>query len=466
MNELIITLKPDEKKPLYEQIYEYIKEEIQKGDLKANTKLPSTRRLANHLQVSRSTVNLSYEQLLSEGYIYAKAGSGYYVATIDSLLEIKEKQIESISIIKKEKENYFYDFSPRGVDLTSFPYNTWRKLSKEVLSGNYNELFANGITQGEENLRQAIADYLYAARGVKCHVDQIIIGAGSEYLLMLLNLIIGKEAVIAMENPTYKQAYRCFVSLGHKVVPIPLDKSGMNVEKLQESNVDIAYVMPSHQYPTGVIMPIKRRLELLTWAGGREERYIIEDDYDSEFRYKGKPIPSLYGVDSNEKVIYLGTFSRSIAPAIRISYMVLPPKLLHIYQKRNSFYSSTVSRIDQEILYHFIQDGYYERHLNKMRATYKNKHDCILSGLEPLKPYFKITGEHAGVHLLLESVCNKNEDWLVNQAKKQGVKVYGLSTYEIEKVEKTNGTVILGYANLTEKEIEEGLSCLRNAWMI
>lgn len=211
-------------------------------------------------------------------------------------------------------------------------------------------------------------------------------------------------------------------------------------------------------------MSIKRRLELLSWTKQAPNRYIIEDDYDSEFRYKGKPIPALQGIDRDETVIYLGTFSRSIAPAIRISYMVLPRPLLNLYQKYFAFYASTVSRIDQEILTRFLSEGHYERHLNKMKALYRSKHDLLLNALKPLMKGFLISGEHAGMHLLLKAKKKLEEQELIDRAESYGVKVYGMSSNEIGEDKKRHATIILGYANITELEIEQGVQRLLEAW--
>ena len=278
------------------------------------------------------------------------------------------------------REKFEVDFSPRGIDLEGFPYATWRKISRSVLKEEDRELFLKGEPQGDLILREAIREYLHAARGVNCDVSQIIIGAGNEYLLMLLSQIIGRDAVIAMENPTYRQAYRVLSGVGHKVLPVGIDKNGFCVKELEGQDVQAAYVMPSHQFPTGTVMPVRRRQELLFWAGEQPGRYLIEDDYDSEFRYKGKPIPALQGMDQNGCVIYMGTFSKAIAPAIRVGYMVLPEALLSVYLAKGRFYSSTVSRVDQRILAKFISGGYFERHLNRMREIYKGKHDRRMRG--------------------------------------------------------------------------------------
>lgn len=252
--------------------------------------------------------------------------------------------------------------------------------------------------------------------------------------------------------------------MSYETVPVSLDKYGMKVSELEESEADIAYVTPSHQYPTGIVMPIKRRMELLKWACRKEGRHIIEDDYDSEFRYKGKPIPALQGYDIHDKVIYLGTFSKSIAPAIRLSYMVLPKPLLDEYNKKTRFVNSTVSKVDQLIVQKFIEDGYYERHLNKTRALYKSRHDVLIDELRPLEDICKISGEHAGVHLLLTFENGMTEEELIQRAAKKDIRVYGLSDYCIKEQADKKATILLGYANLTEDQIRQAVEILKNCW--
>ena len=463
MNELTMNLKTHSKIPLYEQIYNYIKSDIQNGKIAYGEKLPSTRALAKHLEISRSTVELAYEQLLSEGYIESEPYRGFFVAQIEELYHLQKGKITSAKIYK-EKKKYKYDFTPNGVDLKSFPYNAWRKLSKDILMDDKTELFRAGDSQGEYGFRNAICNYLYQARGVNCTPDQIIIGAGSDYILMLLSTILGVHHRIAFEDPTYKQAYRMVRSLSYETAPVPMDKNGMKVSELEKSGADIAYVTPSHQYPTGVIMPLKRRLELLRWASQEEGRYIIEDDYDSEFRYKGKPIPALQGYDGEDKVIYLGTFSKSIAPAIRLSYMVLPKPLLEVYDQKSRFVNSTVSKVDQMIVQKFIEEGYYERHLNKTRALYKSRHDVLIEGLRPMMDICKISGEHAGVHLLLTFHNGMSEEELIQRAEAEDICVYGLSDYCIQEKYEGNATILLGYANLSEEQIREAVQILNCCW--
>ena len=464
--ELMIPLKSHSGEPLYEQIYRYIKSEIKRGNLLSGTRLPSTRVLAEHLKVSRSTTQMAYEQLLSEGYIEAVPCRGYFVCGLDGLVEVVQEPPGVQDEIRDSRtSSWKVDFSPRGIDLDSFPFNTWRKISRNTLVDDNKELFLPGPAQGDLELREAVRSYLHSARGVNCRAEQIVVGAGNEYLLMLLYQLLGGQRVIAMENPTYRQAYRIFDSLGCRVAPVEMDSGGMQIGQLKESGADIAYIMPSHQYPMGIVMPVRRRQELLGWAYEKEGRYLIEDDYDSEFRYKGKPIPALQGMDRNGRVIYIGTFSQSIAPAIRISFMVLPIDLCRVYQERAGFYASTVSRIDQRVLYQFLSEGHYERHLNRMRAVYKAKHDALMAALKPLEGQFDIGGEYAGLHVLLTSREGLTEEDLIERGKALGVRVYGLSTYFIRPGSREQaGTVLLGYANLSVEDIKTGVRLLKEAW--
>ena len=452
MNELTISLDPHRKTPLYEQIYGFIREEIRGGRIRAGERLPSARALSGYLSVSRSTVDLAYEQLVSEGYLESVPCKGYFVCEIEGLYRLDEKKEETKEDDAAEQMPFRYDFAVTGTAPGGFPQNSWKKISKEVLLDADDSLFQLGDAKGEHGLREAIRDYLHHARGVNCRTEQIIVGAGNDYLLLLLEKILGRHVGIAMENPTYKRAYRIFRSFAYHIVTVDMDDKGMRADRLEQEPVRVAYVMPSHQYPTGAVMTIGRRAELLRWAEKKPDRYLIEDDYDSEFRYRGKPIPSLQSSDDRGKVIYIGTFSKAIAPAIRVSYMVLPETLLEVYRRDCSFYSCTVSRIDQRILNEFIRDGYFERHLNKMRMRYRAKHDQLLEGLEPFQKKFRISGEDAGLHLLLTAKGNVTE------------KVYGMSENMVASAA-DKATVLLGFGSMDEADMKEGLRRLQNAWL-
>lgn len=477
MQQLTISFDELSGLPLYAQIYEYVKEEIKAGGIPAYTRLPSTRKLAEFLHVSRATVQKAYDQLQAEGYLDAEPCRGYYTAQLEKLEDVTGSLQDAHAVSgkaenrgreRKEREvlsSWICDFSPAGVDLSCFPYKTWRRLMREIMLDETGRIFGKGQAQGEESLRQAIAEYLHEARGVSCCSDQIIIGAGSEYLLMLISLIMGKQFSVAMEDPTYFQAYRVLTSLGHSVVPVPLDSMGMRADLLQKSPVQLAYCMPSHQYPTGIVMPISRRMELLGWAR-EKDAYLIEDDYDSEFRYQGRPIPALQSVDQDGRVIYLGTFSRAIAPAIRVSYMVLPERLLERYRENCGFYSCTVPRADQEILTRFMTQGSFERHLNLMRGIYREKRNCLLQQLSGLAPEFSVQGDAAGVHVLIRSHGGLSEAEMVQSAERERIKVYGLSDHCIRPmgVSGEDGCVILGFAGLSKAEIQAGVDGLKKAW--
>lgn len=477
MNELAIQLTDTRDKCLYQQIYEHIRDEIRQGKLLTGEKLPSTRSLAEYLQVARSTVDFAYGQLVAEGYVEARPCKGYFVSRVEDLLHFSGDERQTLQPVIKSNAVHGesgqaipaqYDFSPHAVSLKDFPYATWKKITKNILVDANSEMFALGDAKGDRQLRETISRYLHSSRGVNCHQEQIVIGAGTDYLFMLLEKILGRNVSIAMEDPTYKRAYRIFQSFSYEIESIPVDENGMNVEKLKNTNARVAYVMPSHQYPTGVVMPIGRRMELLKWAKEREDRYLIEDDYDSEFRYKGKPIPSLQASDREGKVIYMGTFSKSIAPAIRVGYMVLPLKLLKLYKENCGFYASTVSRIDQRILNEFIRDGYFERYLNKMRKIYREKHDFLLSRLSAFEKEFVISGENAGLHLLVKSRSHIPERELLEAALKEGVKLYGISDACMGQAENSRmifeGTVLLGYGAMEKQELSEGIEALKKAW--
>ena len=462
MRELSVELSAESDRPLYEQIYEGIKKEIIRGNLKEGERLPSTRYFAGYLEVSRSTVELAYDQLVSEGYILSEACRGYFVCDIGELCDLEESDVEKKTERMQEKtkdtvkkrQEYRYDLSPDSVDLSYFPFKEWSNITRELLLDQGDRLLMSGNPAGDENLRESIANYLHRVRGVNCRAGQIIIGAGNEYLQMLLSQILGNRQRIAMENPTYLPAYLTFKNLGYEVSPVKLDQDGICISSLEEAGADVAYVMPSHQFPTGVVMPMRRRLQLLSWAMAGADRYIIEDDYDSEFRYRGKPIPSLQGNDRLGKVIYLGTFSRSIAPALRVSYMVLPEKLLERYRERCGFYASTVSRILQNTLYEFMERGYFERNLNKMRRIYKKRHELLIDCLKQCGWCRDIFGEHSGLHLLARTDPKLSEKQILEGCGKEGILIRGLSEYDITKKESGKDPVlILGYGALKEEEI-------------
>lgn len=478
MNDLAIELKADSGKCFYQQIYEYIRNEIRAGKLSKDERLPSTRSLAEYLQVARSTVESAYGQLLAEGYIQARPCRGYFVCGLDELFELaeavplREAERDRAKAYpgerkSKERAEVEFDFSPHAISMRDFPFSTWKRITRQILVDANSEMFALGQAQGDYELRSTISRYLHSARGVSCEPERIIVGAGNDYLLMLLEKILGRHVPIAMESPTYKRAYRVFQSFAYEIKAVPMDQNGIDVAELERSGAKAAYVMPSHQFPTGIVMPIGRRMELLKWAQKQEGRYLIEDDYDSEFRYKGKPIPALQAQDHSGKVIYIGTFSKSIAPAIRVSYMVLPLPLMEKYRENCGFYASTVSRIDQRILNEFIKSGSFERYLNKMRKIYREKHDFLLEQLRGMERDFVISGENAGLHVLLKSKRGITEQALIEAALREKIRIYGISDAlagDVPGNGRYEGMILLGYGALSKEEIQRGVVRLKSAW--
>ena len=445
---LMIELEDNEKEPLYEQIYEQIKHQIQMGDLPQKTKLPSARKLAAYLDVSRNTVDFAYGQLAAEGYIESRPRSGFYVCQVEELAAL-DIHVETEEVRGGEKKAQMpYDFSPSGTDMEYFPYHVWRKLLKEIMINDNSELFQKGDPQGDYELRRSIMYYLRQSRGVHVHASQIVIGAGMENLLFLLRQTFGKKCVVGLENPVYTNACGILRELGFGIRPVAMDHNGLNVDDLRKIDADLAYVTPAHQYPTGVIMPAGRRGQLLRWAREKEERYIIEDDYDSEFRYHGKPIPALQGLDGSEKVIYMGTFSRAIAPAIRVGYIVLPA------------FSCSVSRIDQKVLTLFLSEGHFERHLNRMRNLYKEKHDLLLECIRKNIPGASVSGEGAGVHLIVNFHIREKEEF-EQKLRQQGVVIYPLSFYYIEGTPREE-QYILGFTRMKKEDMIEGTRRIGN----
>lgn len=464
MNMITIRLNSSLSEPLYEQIYKYIKSEIISGRYIHNTKLPSKRQLSAYLQCSQNTVQAAYSQLAAEGYILAKPKSGYYVCKLDGVLNITKKTIITHENIYPGPV-YRYDFSHHGVDFDSFPFSMWRKITKDVISEYDTDLLKTGNPQGDINLRSSIADYLHNSRGVDCSPDQIIISSGTEFLLQLLIQLFDHDLVFAIENPGYEKFNMIFKSNRAEYKAIPLDESGMLPDELLKSHADIACVTPSHQFPTGNIMPVSRRIQLLNWSNEKPKRYIIEDDYDSEFKYSGRPIPSLQGLDTGGRVIYIGAFSKSLTPAIRISYMVLPEQLMKTYYEKLSFYICPVPAIEQKTLHRFINEGHFERHLNRMRNIYKGKRETLVSAIHSLLPNTEINGANAGLHLIMKTNNGMSEVELITAARYNGVKVYGFSQYYFDSIPSgSQPSLLIGFATLKTDEIFEAVGLLRKAW--
>lgn len=459
---ITISIDSNAKQPIYIQIYEYIKKEILHGHLQAHEKLPSARSLAINLQVSRSTVDTAYQQLVAEGYVEAKEKRGYFVTPITHLQQFSSHAAVSTSpnSLAEAKEVLRYDFNPNAIDTEHFPYSIWKSLGKNQLDNPDN--FLAGSHFGEYPLRQAIADYLRGSRGVSCSPENIIVGAGLDHLLQMLCVLFARRATIAMEDPGYQSARQVLVSNGYSIIDVPLHNDSLDIRVLSDSSADICYVTPSHQFPLGTVMPISRRQELLSWANKSHERYIIEDDHDSEFRYKGKPIPALQSLDTADKVIYIGTFSKAISPAIRTGYMVLPETLIEHYQEKCGSYACPVSRLNQALLTDFIHEGYFEKHLNRMRKIYKTKHDIMLQAINEYLPSGKveISGDYAGLYIILRYLGSLTEEQINRRAKENGIQLHSLRGYYASLPADYHPTFLLGFANLSNKTIVEGIQSL------
>ncbi|MFU7514402.1 PLP-dependent aminotransferase family protein [Clostridium sp. HCS.1] len=462
MDSLTINLNNNSNIPLYIQLYDFIKDEIQTGKMVSNSKLPSKRKLSKYLEISQNTVESAYDQLITEGYIISLPRKGYYVSELQEVINIKSKK-EYINEKSSKKKPYKYEFYSSRVDIEGFPYTIWRRIYKEVLTEDNNELLQIGHSQGDRNLRKAINNYLRFSRGVNSNIDNIIIGAGTEYLIQIIINILGRNKRFSVEEPGYYKIKKILKINGVNPIPIPIDNQGVNVDRLRESNSEVIHITPSHQFPTGIIMPINRRIQILNWANESKERYIIEDDYDSEFRFEGKPIPALQSLDNKGKVIYLGTFSKCFSPSERIAYMVLPDELMKIYRKDFSFLACTVSRSAQQALVRFIEEGYFERHLNKMRNIYRKKREYLVSLIKMHLKNTEIIGTNSGLHLLLKVNNGMDEKELIKAAEEKGVMILGLSKSYFKDVEESK-TVFLGYANLKYNEIEEAIKLLKEAW--
>ena len=466
MYEFALRLNKSAPEPLFKQLYSYIRQEIVSGNLVRNDRLPSKRRLAASLQCSQNTVQAAYNQLVDEGYLIPKAKSGYFVAALDGIHHIQSE----LGIAHTEEEMpdaCRYDFSHHGVDYDSFPFSIWRKLTKETIDEYDRELLKTGDPQGYAPLRADIARYLHHSRGVVCSPKQIIISSGTEYLLQLLIQLFDKDDIYAIENPGYEKLSLLFNSSRAECRAVDVDENGMQPDLLEDSGANVGCITPSHQFPTGGIMPISRRIQLLNWAGTQPGRYIIEDDYDSEFRYSGKPIPSMQGVDKGAKVIYIGAFSKSLSPALRISYMVLPEKLLAVYHKKLSFYICPVPTIEQKTLQRFMEEGHFERHLNRMRNLYKHKRERLVAAIHKMLPEASVQGANAGLHFVLNMRNGMKEGTLIQKAKACGVKVYGYSRYSSKTVPKEHqSSLVLGFATLKTDEIDDAVRLLKSAWSL
>ena len=377
----------------------------------------------------------------------------------------------------REEKHLFIDLAQAGADPEMFPYPVWSRLMRETLRTRQRELLERSPGQGLEELREAIARYLLQYRSLRVSPEQIIIGAGTEYLYGLLIRLLGTEKAYAVESPGYPKTGRIYESSRVTVCPIPMDPAGIDVGQLRKSGADVVHISPSHQFPTGITMPVSRRSELLSWSAERSgERYIIEDDYDSEFRLSGRPIPALMSMDRSGTAIYLNTFTKSVAPTLRIAYMVLPEALLRLYRKKLGFFSCTVPNFEQYVLAQFLARGYFEKHINRMRKQYRQKRDLLLGeiGRSPLGQSVRVEGADAGLHFLMHVKTACSEAELSALAEEAGVKIYGLSTYAAAPrsgvsvrdagMPAADPCMVVSYSGLTQEQILSLPGRLQEAW--
>lgn len=474
--------------PLYRQIYETLRQSILSGHLPAQSQMPSTRTLAAQLAVSRMTIVTAYEQLLAEGYIEAKTGSGTYVGSVlpEVMLEIRDakspqsKTPASVSPMLSKRgqmlasfdhthlrgsrtDKKFSAFHAGIPAMDAFPFDIWSRLVSRRLKKMNVSLFGSGNPAGYEPLRRTVAGYLQTARAVRCTSEQVFIVAGAQQALALIaQVLIDEGDAVWMENPGHLGTRNLFATAGAKIVSVPIDEEGFDLSFALKENKEarLACVTPSHQFPLGTVMSLARRLALLKWAANSNS-LIVEDDYDSEFRYAGRPLASLQGLDEQavNRVIYVGTFSSTIFPALRLGYMVVPEHLIDAFTAARALMDSHSPSIDQAALTDFIEEGHFGRHLRKMRALYAERQAVLVSAAQnELRGLLEVPADKAGMHLigwLPDGVKARN---VAQKASEQGVIVKPLSAYSSTKLAREG--LILGYTAFTPGQIRNGVKRL------
>ena len=440
--------------PLYEYIYQCIKDDIMEGNLRQVEKLPSKRSFAKNNCISTITIQNEYDQLISEGYIYTIPQKGYYVAKLEGMKKVQRESSISLNIsIPEGRPSYKVDLSDNRMNPALFPFSIWAKVLRGIISDKSGELMEASPAGGIGELRTAIAEHLKSFRGMLVDPDQIVIGAGTEYLYGLLVQLLGNEKQYCVENPGYRKIVQVYRQYHISCKYADLDEMGMTFEGLRAAGADIAHISPNHHFPTGITMPAGRRYEILAWANERVGRYIIEDDYDSEFRLNGKPIPPLFSMDACEKVIYMNTFSKSLTPTIRISYMVLPVHLINRFYRELSFYACTVSNFEQYTLAAFIRKGYFEKHINRMRLYYSRQRKKMIETIRKsrLHDVCEIMENDSGLHFLIRIKTDKEDGEILRALRERGIRVNALSEYFFTPSDRKH-CFIINYSNIdTEK---------------
>lgn len=443
----------------YDYLYRCIKEDILSGRLKAGEKLPSKRTLATHLNTAVVTVENAYAQLEAEGYLNAREKRGYFVNPVETG-PVRENPAEAREKNREQRE-WRLDLRGTGSGTEGFPFSVWARLMRRILTERGAELLQATPHNGVYPLRQAIARHLYQFRGISAAPEQIVVGAGTEYLYNLIVQLLGRDLLYGVEDPGYSKAARIYGLNGAGCIPLPMDSRGVRPQEVEERGVQILHISPNHQFPTGTVTPILRRQALLRWA--EEQRgYIIEDDYDSEFRFTGRPIPAMKSIDAAGRVIYMNTFSRSLAPSLRVSYMVLPPSLMEEYPRRLGFYSCTVPAMEQYTLASFLEEGYFESHVNRMRVFYRNRRDEVLAaiGQSPLSGRCRVLGEEAGLHFLLELETEREDSWLSREMEARGVRLSFLTDYQQRPGVAPLHTLVVNYPGTAPARLAPALALL------
>ncbi|GEP80390.1 PLP-dependent aminotransferase family protein [Staphylococcus carnosus] len=447
--------------PLYMQLYQTLKEQIIEGQYKSGDRFPSKRRLAEHHSLSNTTIEHAYQYLLDEGYIYSKPRSGYYVSDIESLPIVTKETASSFPENKKNKDHQArFHFDLARIDTEHFPWQQFRKYSRDVFDKSLPDILQPGAQQGEYKLRQAIAHYLFNSRGVNCHPDQIIIGSSTEQLINQVTDILTERSYI-IEYPSYPPIKQVLDKKGLNYKRVAVKKNGIDMQKVQKSRHQVVYVTPSHQFPTGYVMNLKTRTQLINWAQQHPERYIIEDDYDSEFRYFSKPIPALQSLDTTGKVIYISTFSKSLFPSCRIAFMVLPQNLMQRYHHLPDKEGTTVPAPMQCMVAEFMENGSFERHLNKMRKVYRYKLTYIIDALSSYKDQLLIEGATTGMHFTITVQNGLTLNEILERANSNHVKLTPLNKYMKKNSQnKDIPKFIIGFGGIKDEALKSHTDAL------
>lgn len=448
----MFTIHFKEGTPLYEALYDYIKDAVVTGAMKEGEKLPSKRDLANHLGLSVNTVTAAYDQLADEGYLIAKERVGFFVAEIENL---HKKIAPRATTPAKEAPAFDYDFDLNKNADYRFPDNHFKKClqwaaeEEEPLNRRENE--------GLAELRSAVADYLRASRGVDVQAEDIILSAGMEYLLLILFAILPKDATYRLENPGYIGMRKIFEQHRRPYAFMDVDDAGVDPETLPRDK-SIYLVTPSHQFPTGSILRVDRRTKLLNHVKATDS-YIIEDDYDSEFKYYGRPIPALKSLDAVDRVIYLSNFSKSLSPTLRVSFMVLPRPLMERYRRLRPVMNCPIPNLVQLALARYMREGHFERRLNRRRKTYDQRRKIAVEAFLG-DELFEVDDKRAGMHFLLTCKIPVKERALLDHLRRSRIHIKGLSDYSV-KATGDYPRLIVGYGNMSLDTLQEGLEVLK-----